>query len=116
VLRSFDAGDMIDTTTQWNDVLRSMAFRALATLTEGSMEVAFNAQYIDQVRALVGKNTTVTFRMPNGATIAAFGGLRTFEAPDFSDGEQPTATCSIAITNTDPVSGDIEPPVYTAPA
>lgn len=112
-----DQGDMIDTTTQHNaDGVRSMAFRAFTTITEGSMEVGFNENYLTQIKSVIGVNTTLTFTLPNLGTIAAFGGVRTFEPTGLTDGEHPTATMALAITNTDPETGDIEAPVYTPPA
>ena len=106
-----DGGDPIDTTTMHNDRWRSMAPRALITMTEFEMEAAYDPVLYDDMLDLLNVNTTVTVIFPDGSTLAFYGFLRSFEPGELVEGEQPTATIMVVPTNQDPTTGTEEAPV-----
>lgn len=110
-----DAGDTIDTTTQWNETVRQKAFRELAEITDGSLTVGYDPQALPQILAILGKPGAFTYYLPNGASMTYWGGARTFEPNEHTEGDFPTAQMTLAVTNTDPDTGAEEGPLYTAP-
>jgi hypothetical protein len=109
-----EGGDAIDTTTHWNEELRTMALRQLKTLTDGSGTVSYDPAVLPQIIALVNVPTTVTYTFPNGDTWCFFGGLRNFAPGELVEGTPPEASITVTPTNVDPTTGDEELPVYTA--
>jgi len=116
MLSGVDAGDMIDITTQHNNVLRQMAFRALKTITDASFEAGFDQNYMTQMLAQCGVNTSVTVYMPTGDGVCFHGGLKSMAPPSVFDGDFPVATCTLSITNIDPADGSESAPVFVAHA
>lgn len=111
-----DQGDMIDITTQWNDDVRTKAFRALTEITDGSGTFGYAPESEPLIRAAIGDDSGITFHFPNGSSWAYWGGLRSFEPDEMSDEDAPSATCSFGITNWDPENLVEAGPVYTAPS
>lgn len=109
-----DAGDMIDITTMFNSTWRTFAFRALKTVSEASMTVAYDPLVLDQIIALVGVNTLVTIWFPNTDTWVVQGGLRFFQPSALVHGQQPEAACTIAFTNWDG-SSEVAPDYHASP-
>ena len=108
-----DGGDAIDTTTMHIDEWRTMAARALKTLTESSLTVAYDPILYTSILALINVETTITITFPDGSTLAFYGFLRSFEPSEMSEGEQPEATVNITPTNFDPVNFVEADPVLT---
>lgn len=106
-----DGGDPIDTTTMHNDRWRSMSSRALITMTEFSMECAYDPVIYSQALNLINVETTITVRFPDGSTLAFYGFLKTIETNELREGEFPTCTLTVVPTNADPVTGAEENPV-----
>lgn len=94
-----DGGDAIDTTTMHNTTWRTFAARALRTLTESSITVAYDPKVYDQIVALINVNGWITVHFPDGSILNFVGFLRSFEPGDNSEGAQPEATISITPTN-----------------
>lgn len=112
-----DGGDAIDTTTMHNTTYRTMAARALITLTESSLTVAYDPNvYNTIITNLLNQEGAITVHFPDGSKLSFFGYLRTFEPNDCAEGEQPTATINITPTNYDPVNGVEAAPVLTSVA
>lgn len=107
-----DGGDAIETTTMWNSQVRTFASRALITLTESSFQAAYDPKVYDQILALINVETLITVHFSDGTKLDFYGFLRTFEPGDISEGEQPTAQCSITPTNTNPSTGAESLPNY----
>lgn len=108
-----DGGDAIETTTMHNTTWRSMAARALKTLTESSITVAWDPQVYDQIVALVNVEGLITVWFPNGDALDFYGYLKSFTPGDMSEGSPPEAEISIVPTNINPTTGAEAAPVFT---
>jgi hypothetical protein len=113
----FDGGDPIDTTTMHNTSYRTMSSRRLKTMTEATLTVAYDPAVYTQINNnLINQEGSVTVRFPDGSTLDFFGYLQTFEPSEVTEGEQPEAEITIAVTNQDPVTGAETAPVITSVA
>ncbi len=110
----FDAGEPVDTTTQFNNVWRTMFLRVLFTLTEFTVVGAFDPVLFTEVLAQKGVNGTGTINFPDGSTLAFYCGIRQMEFDAMVEGTMPRATLTIVPTNTDPVTFAEEGPVLTS--
>lgn len=110
----FDAGEPVDTTTQFNSVWRTRFLRVLFTLTEFTVQGAFDPIYLTEVLAQKGVNGTGTITFPDGSTYAFFCGIRQLEFERMVEGTMPRVTVTIVPTNTDPVTFAEEGPVLTS--
>lgn len=111
-----DGGDAIETTTMHNTTWRTMASRALKTLTEASCTAAYDPNVYNNILSLINVETSVTVHFPDGSTLAFYGFLKTFEVNEHTEGEQPEATITITPTNYDPTNKVEEAPVLTSVA
>lgn len=108
-----DGGDAIDTTTMHNITWRTMAPRALKTLTECSVTAAYDPNLYNSILSLINLETSWTVRFPDGSTLDFFGFLKNFEPQEHQEGEQPEANITIVPTNQDPTTGAEAAPVLT---
>ena len=108
-----DGGDAIETTTMHNVTWRTMAARALKTLTDAATTVAYDPQVIDQINALINVEGWITVSFPNGDTLDFFGFLKSFTPGDLVEGGFPDAEVVIVCTNKDPATGLESAPVFT---
>lgn len=111
-----DGGDAIETTTMHNTTWRSMAARALRTLTDASTTVAYDPVVYDQIVALINVEGAITVKFPNGDTLDFFGYLKDFIPQENVEGEQPEAQVTIVPTNIDPTDGTEAAPNYITAA
>lgn len=111
-----DGGDAIDITTMHNETWRTMSTRSLKTLTDSSFTALYDPAVYEQVIALINVETSVTLHFPDGSTYSFFGALRTFEPDEITEGEPPSATCTITPTNRDPATGAEAAPVLVSVA
>ncbi len=109
-----DGGDAIEQTTMHNTTWRPMAPRQLKTLTEFEMTCAYDPGVITQLVSLINVETTVTVTFNDGTTWAFYGFLKSFEPEELSEGEQPTASCTVVPTNRDPTTGAESGPVIAS--
>ena len=110
----FDAGDPVDTTTQWNSTWRTKFMRVLFDLTEFTVVGAYDPEIMTEILAQKGVNGTGTIGFPDGSTLAFFCGVRSLEFDNMVEGTMPRVTVTIVPTNTDPTSGAEEGPVLTS--
>lgn len=112
-----DGGDPINTTTMRNVAWRTFAPKALKTLSEMKVTVAYDPAFFGTTQALailnVNKEITITF--PDGSTLVFWGYLAKFEPDDLQEGEQGEADMTIQPTNVNS-SGVETAPVYAAAA
>lgn len=106
-----DGGEEIDTTTMHNDTWRSMAPRALKTMTPFSMTAAYDPVIYSTLVSLINIETTVTIHFPDGSKLAFFGFLKSVEPGELVEGTQPEITVNVVPTNADPTTGEEEDPV-----
>ena len=98
----WDGGASVDTTTMENKNLTTMAPRKLKSMTPGRITVAYDEGMLTRIEALVNVPCTVTWTFPTGRPYSHYGYLRTWEPDPLVEGTQPTATCEIVSTLTNP--------------
>ena len=111
-----DGGDPIPQTTHHNVYWRTTAPRALRTLTQSTIKVAYDPNMVNQLESQVNREQGLTVTFPDGSTLAFFGFLKSVEFDDLVEGEQPEATIQIEPTNWDPVNDVEAGPVLTSVA
>lgn len=109
-----DGGDAIETTTMHNTTWRTMAPRALRTLTQHTFTAAYDPAIYTQILSLINVRTTITVTFPDTSTLAFYGFLQLFEPGEMTEGEQPEATVTITPTNYDPAAATEEAPVLNS--
>lgn len=110
-LPGFTMGGGIDTTTNDNNAYRTMAARALAALTNGTQQVAFDSEAIGDIMDLKGRNCLWTATLPNGSHLDFYGFMDSFEPTGMTEGSQPIADMVIIVTNEDG-NGNESAPTY----
>ena len=111
----FDAGGEIDQTIMANTALRTSMPKALLSVSNSSLTVAYDPACYDEVKALAGVNNLITVTFPDGSTLVYWGWLNTFTPSELQEGEQPTAEMEIITSNLN--DSDVETgPVYAAAA
>jgi hypothetical protein len=111
-----DGGDPIQETTMHNTAWRTMAPRALKTLTESTCVCAYDPNLYNQIVSLINVRTSITVHFPDGSTLVFYGFLQKFEPSEMKEGDQPEATVTICPTNYDPSAHAEASPVLTSVA
>lgn len=113
-------GGAIDTTTMRNTSWRTMAPKALRSLTAVSATVAYATVILEggasSIYAQLGVNQLITINFPDGSALTFWGFLNEFTPGANVEGEQPTATITIEPTNRNEQTGEEAPPSYAEPA
>ena len=109
-----DGGGEVDTTTMLNSTWRTRNPKALITLSEASMTVAYDPATYPEIIALVNVNNLITATFPDASTLAFWGWLNTFTPGEHVEGEQPTAEIEIIPSNQH-ATGVGTAPAYGAP-
>lgn len=104
-----DAGDPIDTTTMWNNRYRTKATRALLDTTDAEVEYAYDPAVYAQLIAIIGVETEITIKYPDGDADVFYGFLKSFERNMLKEGEFPTGNATIVSTNTDAAGVEVGP-------
>ena len=94
-----DGGEKIDVTTMRNTTWRTFAPRNLKTLLEAPVVVAWSPDLYDEMNAMINDNQLITMTLPDTATIAFWGFVKSFTPNAMVEGTQPTANISIEPTN-----------------
>lgn len=108
------AGGAIDTTTMRNVTWRTMAPRALKSLTPATFTVAFATEAIPQIMGQLKVNQLITVTFPDLSTLTFWGWMEEFAFGAFVEGEQPTATVTIQPGNVNNNDEEVAP-VWTPP-
>lgn len=108
------AGGPIETTTMRNTEWRTMAPRALKSLTQVSATVAFATEAIPILFDQIGVIQEIQVTFPDGSSLTFWGWLEEFTPATFTEGEQPTANIVVQTGNRN-VEGDEVAPVYSVP-
>jgi len=109
-----DGGDPVQTSTMWNTKWHTMQPRVLVKATESTATAAYDPIVYQNILAVLSVEATITIKFPDDSTVCFYGYLAKFEPGELKEGEMPTATITVAVTNTDPTDGSEQPPVFTA--
>jgi hypothetical protein len=109
-----DGGEAIDITTMHNVEWRTMASRALKTLTQSTTRCAYAPEVHTDLVDLINLETTITVLFPNGDRLAFYGFLQSVEFDDLVEGTHPECTVTFTPTNRDPSTKTEEDPVFDA--
>jgi len=107
-----DGGGEIDITTMLNTAYRTQNPKALISVGDAAMTVAYDPAVYPEIVALLNINTLITLTFPDGDTVAWWGWLNKFTPGEHVEGEQPTADLEIKATNHND-SGVETGPVHT---
>ena len=107
-----DGGGEVDVTVMENSTWRTRNPKALVTLSNASMTVAYDPATYPEIIALVNVNTLITVTFPDGDTLAFWGWLNTFTPGEHVEGEQPTAEIEVIPSNQN-ASGVETAPVHS---
>jgi hypothetical protein len=108
-----DGGEAINTTTMLNLSWRTMAPRALRTLTPSTVNAAYDPILYNDILSLINHPGAATCHFSNGDTLDFYGFVQKFEPKECKEGDMPQATVIVTPTNYDPSAGTEEPPVLT---
>lgn len=97
-----DGGDPIDTNNMHNDEWRTMAPRALKTLSPFTVVAGYDPGAYTELEALVNDPEAITVIFPDTSTLAFWGYLQKVEFSPMVEGTQPECTLTIVPTNYDP--------------
>lgn len=111
-----DGGDPVPTSTMWNNTYNTFNPRQLKTMTESTVMAAYDPAVFSQLLAVINVKTTITFRYPDGTTLAYYGYVRSAEPSEIVEGAQPQLTITIQPTNQDPTTGAEEAAVLVSVA
>lgn len=111
-----DGGAAVDQTTMHNTAWVTRLFQTLLDLKEATFDAAYDPNVYNQLLTLANVNTTITFRFPEGSTLAFYGGVRMFDFKPLVRGQQPECTVTFTPTNIDPVNNVEAAPVLTSVA
>ncbi len=109
-VQGLDKGDYIDITTMHVTLYRLMAAPTLITVTDGSIEAFYDPVVTDQIIAMIGVETIITYNFSNSDTWDVAGSLKSWIPGPAVAGEAPTCTIEIVATNL--VSGAETAPNY----
>lgn len=110
-----DGGGEVDTTTMLNSTWRTRNPKALISLANAALRVAYDPATYPEIIALVNVNNLITVTFPDGDTLAFWGWLNSFIPGEHVEGEQPEAEIEIIPSNQND-SGVETAPVHTPAA
>lgn len=103
------AGGEIDITTMHNTTWRTRNPKALKTLSNASFTAAYDPLIYDDLLSMIGVNQEITVTFPDGDILTFWGWLDEFTPGANSEGEQPTADCTIIPSNKDTTGAEVAP-------
>ncbi|MFA5376328.1 MAG: hypothetical protein WC455_11340 [Dehalococcoidia bacterium] len=106
-----DAGEAIETTTMHNTTYRTFTARKLITLTQITINAAYDPAVYTSIVAIIGDETTITVEFADGTTIAFYGFLKSFTPEAMEEGTMPMAAIVIVPTNVDSTGAEQGPTV-----
>ncbi len=98
---SDDGGDAINTSTQWNDRRHTKRPRRLIDGQGGKMKCQLASGTMNQLRALINREATITEIWPDDSTYCYYGYFKSAKFDAFKEGEKPTVEVEIVETDWD---------------
>jgi hypothetical protein len=112
---SMQAGGMIPTTTQAAIKYRTGAPKKLITVTEGVLQVVYDAVMFNDIQSMLGHNQLISYVFEDTSKINVWGFVDQFNPAGMTEGNQPVANVRIEHTNRN--NSRVETgPAYVAPA
>ena len=111
-LPGIDGGGVIDQTTMTNTTYRTAVPKSLVSITDSTLTVAYDGDFIDEVISMINTNQQITITLSDTSTYVFWGSLGSFTPGTFTEGERPTATVTLNVTNRN-AAGTETGPVYT---
>lgn len=105
-------GGGIDITTMSNETWRTMAAKALKTLTPLSMVIAYDTELYDGMIDMCNDNQEIFVDFPDDSRLTFWGFVDEFLPNAQVEGEQPTANVTVIPTNYDEDAAAEDGPDY----
>ena len=106
-------GGTIETSSMLNTTWRTMHPKALKSLSEVSLVVAYDSAVYTEIITMINSIQLITITFPDGSTLAFYGWIDEFTPNASVEGEQPTASVTIQPSNQTAALVETAP-VYTA--
>jgi hypothetical protein len=110
----WEGGEPLDLSNHHNKKYRTKAPRRLIDMTDAELTVNYSTDMVGDIEGLVNHHDTITVWWPDNAHVAFYGYLRTFKPGRLVDGEKPSATVTVVVTNTDPATCKEAGPTWVA--
>lgn len=105
-------GGPIEQTTMRNTAWRTFSPKQLKTMLGNSVKVSYDPAAYNQIIAMINGNQQITITFPDTSTLKFYGWIDEFTPDDNEEGQQPTASLKIEVSNMDG-SGAEAGPTYT---
>jgi len=102
-------GGAIDTTTMRNTAWRTLSPKQLKSLTPCSFTAAYDTAVFVQLNTMIGVNQLITITFADGSKLKFWGWLDEFTPGAITEGEQPTADCTIQPSNQNNSNVEVAP-------
>jgi hypothetical protein len=109
----YDGGEMIDTTTMLNLVLRTFSTRKLITLTPIGGSAGYDPIVYTDIRSVLNLVLSWTIWFPNNGALVIWAGLNKFEPQELQEGTFPEAQFTLSPTGADNNDVECEPQYWT---
>lgn len=109
-----DNGDPIDTSTQYQTKYHVRRPRALNKADGAKIKAQLAAGTRNELDALIGKETTITEKYPDGSTYCYYGYYKSVKYDAFKEGEKPTCEVEVVETDWDYINAIEAGAVFTA--
>jgi hypothetical protein len=104
-----DAGGGVNTTTASNTRWHTQYPKTLIKGTNITFESAFDPAVIDDVLDIIGVNQLWTITYSDGSEDDVWGWLDKFDRTNMTEGNQPTANCTVELSNQDNSDNEVAP-------
>ena len=104
-----DGGDAVENTTMHNQQWRTMNPRHLKTLTESSINAAYDPAIYVSILSIINANTSVTVWFPDHSYLCFWGYLKSFEPGPLAEGKMPECAIKVTPTNHDNEGNECAP-------
>lgn len=111
---SIELDAAIDTSSHHNVKWRTFHPGKLAKLGMIAVNAGYDPLVYPSIVAIIGTQTTITVKWPNGDTLALYGYIASAKPGPLEANKKPEIAIEIQPTNADPVDCTEEGPVYTA--
>jgi hypothetical protein len=110
---ALDGRDPVDVTTMHSLTWTAKAPRKLIDMGPISMKGGYDPNIYAQALTLLNRKGAATVRFPDNTTLDVWAFLQKLEPDDNAEGNMPTMTATVIVTNRDAASGAEAAPVLT---